>query len=348
MVRPPNQRDSASSRLRESSSRGSVRLVASGPLTTCHRGGTLRFARTASSKMDNLTRHHYELIFKVAFLERKASAFQDLFSDIMEKRYPADFQRVRPWGNIGDRKNDGYLRSQRVLFAVYAPKELTARACIVKIDEDFREALPHWQGYFDCWTFVHNDHDGLSPDVFKKLEDLRLEHITPTLTSWGFEELRREVAQLGEPELASIFGPAPSRQAMVSLGLADLAPILDQIARLPPSTSPDLRPVSPDKLLYNQLSLCAATLLTAGLSRVPLVKQYFTRAPSLRDRIAESFRREYARLRDQAISPDEIFVHLQRFVSGEMQPSLDRQCATLAVLAFFFEACDIFERPEVA
>lgn len=296
--------------------------------------------------MDSLTREYYELRFRVEFLERKATAFQDFFSDIMEKRYPTDFQRIRPWGNIGDRKNDGYLRSQRTLFAAYAPKEMTARACIKKIDADFRGALPHWQVHLERWIFVHNDRDGLSPDVFKKLEELRLEHPAHSLLTWGFEELRSEAMQLAEAELTALLGPAISRGTMVALGLADLQPVLDHIARLPARYTPDLRPVPPEKIKYNQLSPSAETLLIAGMARSPLVQQYFTRSPALRDRIAESFRREYARIHAQLSSPDDIFVGLQRFASGGLQPTPSQQCATLAVLAFLFEACDIFERPE--
>lgn len=72
----------------------------------------------------------------------------------MEKRYPADFARVRPWGNVGDRKNDGYLKSKRQLFQLYAPNELTAAVTIAKIEEDFTGALPHWKEYFDTWILL--------------------------------------------------------------------------------------------------------------------------------------------------------------------------------------------------
>ena len=61
----------------------------------------------------------YEKLFEVAFLRRKGDAFQDFFADIMERCYPGDFMRTRPWGKIGDRKNDGYLKSKRRLFQVY-------------------------------------------------------------------------------------------------------------------------------------------------------------------------------------------------------------------------------------
>ncbi|QBD80397.1 hypothetical protein EPA93_32265 [Ktedonosporobacter rubrisoli] len=60
--------------------------------------------------MDKLTRAYYEATFKAAYLEKGGNAFQDFFSEIMEKCHPSDFQRVRPWGRMGDRKNDGYLR----------------------------------------------------------------------------------------------------------------------------------------------------------------------------------------------------------------------------------------------
>jgi hypothetical protein len=75
--------------------------------------------------MDVVARSHYELTFKVAFMEKKGEEFQNFFSTVMEKGYPADFIRVRPWGNAGDRKNDGYLRSQRILFQSYAPNEIS-------------------------------------------------------------------------------------------------------------------------------------------------------------------------------------------------------------------------------
>src|SRR5208337_4018326 len=109
-------------------------------------------------------------------LKKRGNAFQDFFADIMEKRYPGDFIRVRPWGNVGDRKNDGYLKSERTLFQVYAPNEMAAAAAIAKIEEDFTGALPYWQQYFDKWVFVHNAYDGLSPQIVAKLLELEQKH----------------------------------------------------------------------------------------------------------------------------------------------------------------------------
>jgi hypothetical protein len=296
--------------------------------------------------MDLVAGSFYELSFKVAFMERKADEFQNFFSSIMEKRYPGDFIRVRPWGNVGDRKNDGYLKSKRMLFQSYAPNEISASACVSKIDEDFSGALPHWNTYFDTWVFVHNSLQGLGPDVTEKLLALGKKHIELTLTHWGFEELRQEAMRLLEPELASLLGPAPSRQGMMDLGLADLLPVLDHIARLAPVVDPDLRPVPADKLQRNLLSDSVAALLRAGMSRADLVRKYFKLKTTLQDQLAESFRTKYRDLRATPASPDDVFAGLQRFAGGDLVPTPARQNAVLAVLAFFFEECDIFERPE--
>lgn len=295
--------------------------------------------------MDDVARAFYEMSFKVAYLEKKADEFQGFFSAIMEKRYPADFMRVRPWGKVGDRKNDGYLRSRRILFQCYAPNELDAATCVAKIDEDFNGALPHWRAHFGTWAFVHNSRAGLGPDVAKKLLDLGTLHAPLVVTQWGFEELRQETMGLEAPELASLLGPAPSRYGLAALGLADLVPVLDQVARLAPTPDPDLRPVPADKLERNLLSPSVESLLKAGMSRADLVRKYFRQKPTLQDQIAETFRSRYAHLRQAGTSPDDIFSALQRFAGGDIVPSAGVHAAVFAVLAFFFEECDIFDRP---
>ena len=303
-------------------------------------------AREGCGMIDSVSRAFYELTFKVAFMEKKAGEFQGFFSSIMEKRYPADFIRVRPWGNAGDQKNDGYLRSKRMLFQSYAPNQLTAAACMTKIDEDFFGTLPYWKQYFSSWVFVHNSCDGLGPHVTEKLLALADAHAPLVVTHWGFEELRQEAMALSERHLASLLGPAPSRPGMIALGLEDLVPVLDHIARLPPLVDPDLRPVPADKLQKNLLSDAVGALLLAGMSRVDLVRKYFKLKPMLQDQLAEAFRSKYEELRRTAASPDEIFAALQRFAGGELVPSPGVQNAILAALAFFFEECDIFERLE--
>lgn len=297
--------------------------------------------------MDPYALAYYALSYRVAFFEKRGDAYQDFFSTVMEKRYPRDFQRTRPWGSTGDRKNDGYLRSQRTLFQVYAPNELEAAKAVTKIDQDFIGALTNWRDHFDTWVFVHNARDGLGPDVLRKLLDLAVAHAPIRLQHWGFEELRILVFELAEVDLAVLFGAAPTRRGMISLQMAELIPLLDQIGRLHPTAAPDLRPVPADKLKENLLSDHVATLLRAGMVREQLVRDYFRSRtdPRQRDQIAEAFRLRYAALRSDGRAPDDIFVGLQRWVGGENLGPAHHQEAVLAVLAYMFQECEIFERP---
>jgi hypothetical protein len=297
--------------------------------------------------MDDLSRAYYEVVFERDFLKKTGSQFQDFFSEAMEKRYPGDYIRVRPWGNVGDRKNDGYLRSERILFQVYAPNDLTAAEAIAKINEDFNGALPYWQQHFDTWTFVHNSRNGLGPDVTKRLLDLDEAHRPLRVLPWGFEEIRQRVFTLNLVDLASLLGPAPSRKDVLNVGFEELQVVLSAIARQRPVAEHDLRPVPPGKLLANGLSGSVKDLLTAGMSRSSLVGQFFQQHsdPNYGDEVVQAFRIKYRDLRAAETDPDIIFKLLYEFAGGYRRGEPSHETAVLAVLAYLFEQCDIFERP---
>ena len=65
---------------------------------------------------------YYEEKFQNAFLRAKGDEFQTFFERLMGYAHKADFMACRPWGNQGDRKNDGFLKSERRLFQVLWPQ----------------------------------------------------------------------------------------------------------------------------------------------------------------------------------------------------------------------------------
>ena len=204
----------------------------------------------------------------------------------MEMRHPRDFVRVRPWGKLGDHKNDGYLPSKRQLFQCYAPREMDMTTCKTKINEDFAEALPYWKDYFDQWFFVHNDTHGLAADLLKLLLNLSAAHAPVSAAQWGYGELRQEFKQLSETDIATLLGPAPGRKDVLDLRLADVKRLLEHISLQPEPLSVDVRLVPADKLEYNQLSQAAATLLKAGMTRAEVVKNISGALPTKPDTTA--------------------------------------------------------------
>ncbi len=91
--------------------------------------------------MESLEKAYYDVRFENAFLKAKGNAFQTFFNELMGRAYKGDYMPCRPWGNRGDRKNDGFLKSERRLFQVYAPNKMTGRKTIDKIEEDFKRMM---------------------------------------------------------------------------------------------------------------------------------------------------------------------------------------------------------------
>ncbi len=111
--------------------------------------------------MDRIQRAFFSLHFENQYLRSKGDIFQELFRRIMELAYPGDFVAVRPHGNLGDLKCDGYRMGTGTLFQCYGPKGMELAKLTAKMDEDFHGAVKHWGKQMKSWVFVHNDEDGL-------------------------------------------------------------------------------------------------------------------------------------------------------------------------------------------
>lgn len=298
--------------------------------------------------MDALAQHYFEIQLELLFRKARGDSFQQLFGRIMTMANPGDFVQTRPWGKLGDEKCDGYLCSKRVFYQCYAPNELSQAETIRKLREDFSGALPHAKEFFDVWVFTHNAEDGRIPTwLIKEIESLRGNHQEIKLELLGYEELRKIVFSLPFEELVSLLGPPVTQRAMLSLGLAELKPILNHLGQHDPPEDEEPRPVSPEKLAYNVLPQGVEVLLRAGMTKASLVEQYFARTANkeLGMRVAKAFRNEYCRLRGQLFDGLEIFDGLRQFALGPYRAETGADVASLAVLAYLFEVCDIFENP---
>ncbi|WP_260515429.1 ABC-three component system protein [Serratia fonticola] len=298
--------------------------------------------------MDRLQQINYEKDFRIAFLESKGDSFQRLFEKLMSKAHPNDFLACRPWGNVGDRKNDGYLPSARILYQSYAPNELTATEAIKKINEDFDGAKEHWEKYFDEWTFVHNARDGrLGPHIIEALAKLVQDNPKIKIGHCGYEEMLAKFRQLSLKDLESWFGPSLTMEANVNLGFGDLVAVLTHISIMPVPTASEVKDVSRGKIEANLLSQAVADFLKIGMQKSTLVAQFFNnwKNPTYGEQIAQSFKSEYVTLRDQvpALHPDEIFGRLETWAGGTANTTPTHKAAVLAVMAYLFDKCEIFE-----
>jgi hypothetical protein len=301
----------------------------------------------SSKTIMNITQAYYMQCFEILFLRAKGDEFQTFFERLMGLAYKADFMACRPWGNVGDRKNDGFLKSERRLFQVYAPNEMTAKEAIAKITEDFEGAKVHWGTHFDKWVFAHNAIDGLPPHVLTLLLDLEKANPGITLEPWSLEEFRLIFRKLTSDDLIPWLGAAPSDETKASLGFSDLRPVLETLGSRPAPSDAAVRDVPMGKIEANALSESIAILIKGGMSKAPLVEKFFAQwhDETLGERIAEAFRAEYQRLRSLH-TPNRIFGELQAWAGGRDRGTPEHEMAVLTVIAYYFERCDIYEPPK--
>lgn len=264
----------------------------------------------------------------------------------METCHPTDFVPIRPWGKFGDRKNDGYLTSQQAVHQVYAPNDMSANEAINKIDADFKGALAYWNTKMKKWIFVHNSYSGISAEILNKLEELKNEYPSIEIRHMGRAELRNIIFTLDDHDIALILGHAPTEAAMKNVGFEDLKIVINFLSAQKPTSDVDLRPVPQHKISCNKLSQDVEILIKSGMRKSGLVDNFFNRwhDRTLGDGIAESFRIQYNHLKDANLTPDDIFMELIRYAGGSEIKSSGHLAAVLAIVTFFFEQCDIFER----
>lgn len=296
--------------------------------------------------MDKLEKAYYEVTFENKFLKAKGDSFQILFNELMGRAYKGDYMPSRPWGNRGDRKNDGFLKSDRRLFQVYAPIEMTETVAIQKITEDFEGAKHYWGKYFDKWSFVHNAYNGLPPHVQEVI--LQFEHNNPgiKLDPWSFEELLVIFRRVEKDDLVSWLGYAPSAETKAKLGFSDIQVVLESITSRKPDSRLPVKQVPTRKIEANQLSDAIATLIKEGMTKSSVVAEFFAKwhDPAFGERVSAAFRERYNTLRG-TMTPNEIFYDFQTWVGGAERGSAEHEMAVFAVMAYFFETCDIFEEP---
>lgn len=127
--------------------------------------------------MTTLDKKFLHIQFWNKVYEKNASEFQRFFEDVMQSAFP-DFQKIRPYGNKGDKGNDGYRPSKGIYFQVYAPinpNEKEAQAA-KKLKDDFDTLKANWDKIASIkkYYFVFNDKGaGVSIEIERALSELK-------------------------------------------------------------------------------------------------------------------------------------------------------------------------------
>ena len=275
----------------------------------------------------------------------------------MGYRYPS-FIPIKPNGRAGDRKNDGYIPELGIFFQVYAPEKpdssRTPRAAALKATHDF-------EGLKDGWTqptpirefrFAFNDkYRGTPHAIVDAVHGIATRHGIRA-TVFLAKDLENDAFALADDQILAVVGPVPASGLLPDVDFALLGEVVRYVIEHgpPPSTTSTLTaPDFDEKIAFNGLSPKVASLLTVASYQSEAVRDFFSLAVGERQRLRDRLATIYQDAKENPSAhgrADLIFFNILETISPPVaEHAALRQQAALVVMAYFFEACDIFEDP---
>jgi hypothetical protein len=297
-------------------------------------------------------------MFRLKVLESKGTAFQDLFERIMEKS-EVGFKKVKPYGNEGDQKNDGFIPGQGVYFQVYAPEKPEEKdaAAAKKMCRDFEGLFAYWNGKFTVreFGFVFNDsYRGKSPLIYKAAATIQKKHKTIKIHIFCCADLQRIFSALSDEDLLEVIGYVPEENNSEVVDIGVLSEVVSYLIKNEKPIDYENSLTVPDfeeKIKFNNLSIVVAGLLTTASYQAFVLDQFFEQNPGNKDLLQKIFTKFYKEslTEIETINNDEEkndFVFFKILEKAKGHKSKRVQEAILALMACYFETCDIFEEPK--
>ena len=288
------------------------------------------------------------IILKNKFLEANGQAFEDIFTSIMNYS-EQDFRSIKPWGNIGDRKNDGYIPSKGVFYQVFAPEDIRKSYpdVISKIKRDFAGLKSQWNPINEFYFVVNDKFLGVNADSEQEMQEIVKSN---SLTSGGFQtakDLENKLFLLDDDQIESIIGSIPDPSKIKTLDYSVLNEVIIHIMsmKLPKGKSPNVRlPEWNEKIEFNDLSTITAHYLSNGFIQVRNLELFLSNnsdflADELRDKLNDIYVKE-----SKVYTGDELFWRIVNEASPLEEQT--HQSAVIVIMSKYFESCDIFEEPE--
>ena len=291
-----------------------------------------------------LSRH----LFQNKILKADGQAFEDIFTSIMNYA-EADFRSIKPWGNIGDRKNDGYIRTKGIFYQVFAPEDIrkSYRDVISKLKVDFRSLKAQWNPIKEFYFVVNDKYKGVNADCEQTIQDIKSDY---SLREAGFltaKDLENILFTLDDDQILLIAGNIPDPALIKQLDYSILDEVIHYIMKLSLPSGKQANIILPDwkeKIKFNNLSDLVANYLNNGCLQIRSLEKYLSNnsnflADSLRDKLNNIYM--YEKLKKDG---DDLFWAIVNSAS----PKASQMCQTavIVIMSKYFESCDIFKEPQ--
>ena len=286
-------------------------------------------------------------LFQNKILKADGQIFEDIFSSIMNYA-ETDFQQIKPWGNIGDRKNDGYIKTKGIFYQVYAPEDIrkSYTNVVSKLKKDFDGLKAQWSPVNEFYFVVNDKDNGVNADCEKTIQEIKISHNLNNAGILTVKHLENILFELEDDQIFSITGFIPDPANIKQLDFSILNEVIGHIMQLPLNDGDKPKIVVPEwdeKIKLNVLSEYVSQLLSNGSFQLHSLDEYLNNnsdflADSLRDKMNEVYSQE-----KENKSGDELFWAIVNSASPKAEYMY--QTSVIVIMSKYFETCDIFEEP---
>ncbi|MDK2951995.1 MAG: hypothetical protein PWQ77_1660 [Kosmotogales bacterium] len=297
------------------------------------------------------------IMFKLRIHKKNGQEFEDFFCDIMEK-YNNNFHPVKAHGKIGDKKNDGFDKVTGTYYQVHAPENINKRETIYesasKLKRDFTGLLEFWNATCPIKKFfyvVNDKYSGNPPLIHKAIIELNKKYPNIEIDEFRAKDLEDIFFKLDEDDIIDIVGNPPDIN-IDKLNFSELNEVIEYLINME-VTAPDkeslIAPNFDKKIKINNLCDIFKNYLNIGSYNIGDLEKYFkNNSHSYKQTLRDKFNSIYNDSKKEIPETDENFSDirfqyiLEKVLLNKKKAVFD---ATIILMSYFFESCDIFEYP---
>lgn len=302
----------------------------------------------------------YRTLFENRLLKSDGNEFEKLCSQILKYTHGKNFTQIRPYGNLGDRKNDGYLHKEGIFFQIYGPETLekqeTINRAISKLKKDFVLLKGHvdqklWPKMKE-FNYIINDKGNGTPLKLAEHRDQLSESEKLAINILTNDDIKKMFFKLSDEEKNDIIGSyIPSELPKDIINLAALKEVIEYLVKrdpiLPPSKEKLIAPNFEEKIKFNKISLNHTRLLKQAEYQLGYIEEFLDASQD--DNILAILRDKFSELYNESktlhsIDTSKQFEYIYTScLSGKT--GTDVGLSILSLMSYFFSSCDIFEEP---
>lgn len=292
-----------------------------------------------------------EITLARIFFENKirrsdGNAFEDLFTQIMNYAEP-DFEQIKPWGNIGDRKNDGFIRSKGIFYQVFAPEDINNKypVAISKLEADFTGLISQWNPVNEFYFVVNDKYKGVHADSNNKIEDIVKNNSLKKGKILTARDLERVVFTLTDEQIFKIVSFLPNLDKVGNLDFSVVTQVIGYIMKL------EVKPLNgqmkyPDwdqKISFNNLSENTKQFLDTASFNLGALNDYLANESFLAEELQKKLIGLYNEIKEYCSGDNLFWEMVSKCMPNNQNAFLS---PSLTIFSKYFESCDIFEEPK--